>query len=319
MFNCIKNYFKRKIRFIYSPDATSKVVRYHDTGILGFKLVKKYVDTKYKSYSIKILSHYEEDGDLVYDCNMLIVWFRNTAYTIKLPFKFIKPVFDYASFYAKKRDDGIIAQVRFDVIEVREFGFSLILDDDYEYISSIFIYWNHADNLLYNTRNHKGILKIVDLFWRAKQYTGSELVNLYDGTTLLDITDMGSDDVLDRVKYTTIDNLITIRNDSRAYREYTITDYDGKVITATAYINRQHYIYGLNKLTIFIMKFFKKPVIYYRYNISFTDEIGRGKETHKGGTLSMSGPIDGNHIESIPDIISNNFNIPITNIVELRK
>lgn len=292
--NWLINFFKRVegSRTNYSDGSTS--IYYKETGILGFRLIKKHWNKRYTSYGVKLLSHLEDDDSLVCLNNILYIYFKHTIYTIKTPFKLIKPVVDYIHFFPRMRPDGIIAMVRSIVYTEKEYAIHTYHEDDK--LNSIFFYWAYIDSLMGRNDISQGVLKIYNVFWNHEEYVCSELLDPNTLEYVMDITNMGSDEVYKYLK---------------THKKYSVIlsfkDYDGTDITATAFINKQKYVYGTSKFTRLLMKLFKKPTSYNRYNISFSGEVGRGKEEWKGGTLSCSGLLVG----SIADAISKNYNIPI--------
>lgn len=281
----VKNIFKREVKNTITYSDREKTIHYKETGILGFKLIKKYISLNYKSYGIGISSHLEDDGVVVSNNNIIRIWFNNTTYTIKAPFSLVKPVLDANTNTTMNYG---LKEKRYELFSVYEEG----------KLKYFMLYWNYVDAMLMLNK-HKGWYKVYNVFWNNLYFIKRELLHVIDMKELFVITNLSSDEV----------SKIVDENPEKYYRIFNLVDYDGKDIQAKIYMTKATYIYGNSKLTRWIMKLFKKPISYCSYNISFSEEIGIGKEGWKGGTVLMAGPVNGN-VYDVLDILSRKYNIP---------
>ncbi len=233
---------------------------------LGLTKVYDSYDLQYNWCFIKVTSHLDEDGNIEDKRNTLCIGFGGRYIKWLLPFSIIKPVLDYKSSYTR---DGV--EVHYDVYEEREYKISYDKKEGY-----INIHWNYADQLLYNITKHESYSKWITLFWGDFSCSCSkrELLNL-DKSLFKDIT---------KADYETRQEL----DKHHQYIEFTFLDYDKEEITATGKLVRRVYSYGnQNKLTRWIMKFFRKPIDNVYLEMEFHKEIGPRKGSWKGGTTGQ--------------------------------
>lgn len=233
---------------------------------LGMTRVYESYDLQYNWCFIRILSHLEDDGEIEDLRNVLTIGFGGYYTKWLFPFSIIKPVLDYTSSY--KRNE---VEVPYSVYKEREYEISYNKEEGY-----IHFKWNYADNLLYNNFKHENYSKWITLFWGRFSCSCSkwELLNL-DKTLYKDTTNMDYDTKHELEKH-------------QQYIEFTFLDYDKEEITATGKLVRRVYSYGNNnKVTRWIMKFFKKPIDNVYLEMEFHKEIGPSKGSWKGGVTGQ--------------------------------
>ena len=267
---------------------------------IWFKRERVYRDSHDNSYGIIFRSHDEDDGEVVDLYNRIEIRIGKSIYTYKAPFMFIKPVLDYI---ADIKKDSCV-NIKEPIYSIKSYGFHTFNDRDEEE-QYFFFYWKHTEDLLSNINNHKGYMKIIGLFWQQKTHIKTMLVDI-NSNEVMDVKDKD---------FTSPNNICYIDSNPKIFKKFKLIDYDGTEIEALVYFTKQHYIYGSTKCTRLIMKLFKRPISYYRYNVIFSEEIGIGKESWKGGTLAMSGPVEYPLFDSVAQILKNKY----ASIVEERK
>jgi len=259
---------------------------------IWFTRERVYRDSTDSSYGIIFSSHSEDDGIVVDFYNRIEIRLGKSIYTYKAPFTFIKPVADYM--LEIKKSPNITSKSP--LYSVKTYGFHTF-EDRHEKETYFFFYWKHTEDLMVNMNKHKGYMKILGLFWQQKIHIKTELVDIND-TSIMDMKDKD---------FTNSNTKCYIDNNPKIFRKFKLIDYDGIEIEAIVYFTKQHYVYGSGKYSRIIMKMFKKPISYYRYNVMFSKEIGKGKETWKGGTLAMSGPVDYPTFDLVSEILKKKY------------
>lgn len=233
---------------------------------LGLIKVYESYDIKYSWCFIKISSHFSEDDTIEDLRNTLTIGLGGYYKKWLLPFSIIKPVLDYTSSFKRGNEE-----IPYSVYKEREYKISYNKEEGY-----INLDWNYVDNMLYNITKHKSYSKWITLFWGNFSCSCSkwQLLNL-DKSLYKDITKLDYEIKHELEK-------------QQQYIEFTFLDYDKEEITAIGKLCRRVYNYGnMNKVTRWMMKFFRKPIDNIYLEIEFNSEIGPSKGSWKGGTTGQ--------------------------------
>jgi hypothetical protein len=240
---------------------------------LGLIKISDSYQIKYNWCFIRLESHLQED-DIIDDYrNVLTIGFGHRYRKWLLPFSIIKPILDY-HFYKRDTNGKVIEpkEIRWSKYEEREYGLTIVKEEGYFHLT-----WDYCSNLMNNITGHKSKSIWLWFFWKQCNRTKQELLNL-DGSLYKDITDVKDTDTLDRY------DLIKQYEKSQPYFMFKILDYDKEEIDVIGRLERNTYSYGRGKFTRWLMKFFKKPLVYTSLELEFLKEIGPRKGSWKGGT-----------------------------------
>ena len=185
-------------------------------------------------WGIRLYSH----DDVLYK-NVITIFLGYYIRSFTLPFNIIKPIIDY-HVYKKDINDNDMPDIMATAYSINVYGLTFLSNLGYFEFN-----WNYADDIYTNITNHKGISKIIYLFWRYKTKVKTILLNL-DNTSFSDITD--STDA-------NIDYLTTLQ--PRYY--ISIMDNEGNNLLAECRAKLTVYTYGGSLLTKLIMSIFKRP------------------------------------------------------------
>lgn len=185
-------------------------------------------------WGIRLYSH-----DEVLYKNVITIFLGYYIRSFTLPFNIIKPILDY-HVYKKDINDSDMPDIMGTAYSVNVYGITYLPNLGYFEFN-----WNYADDMYTNITNHKGISKLIYLFWRYKTKVKTILLNL-DSTSFSDITDSTDDN---------IDYLTTLQ--PRYY--VSIMDGEGNNLLAECRAKLTVYTYGGSLPTKLIMTMFKKP------------------------------------------------------------
>ena len=208
-----------------------------------FKWLKSKIKYDKDSYSIWGVYLHSHDGEE--ENNILIFYFGLYIISFILPFRLIKPIVDYHVF-KKDINDNDMLDVMGTAYAINTYALSY-------YDGIIEFKWNAGDDMSTNITNHKGISKIIYLFWRYKTKVKTILLNL-DSTSFSDITESSESNI----EYM---NTLQPRYYISIYRE------DNLVVPAECRAILNVYSYGGSILTKLIMSIFKKPIAVRRIEI----------------------------------------------------
>ena len=186
--------------------------------------------------------------------NTFTLWCCGKYRKWELPFTLIKPVYDYTSESISHHEWYVN----------KEYGIWV----DGEHTTFKFGY---VSDFLYNNNNlRRGKHYLFNYPWKLATRELNELLD-------------------SRMKLWHIPKCIGDEKvEFQPFKRYDLTDFDGVELTVDVRASHSIYSYGESKWMKWIMKKFKDPNEYYTLDLAFSKEIGKGKDSWKGGTTGHS-------------------------------